>query len=203
MKKGVFPYDYLEWCAELDEVELPPTEAFYSALNNSDISAEDYSHAQAVWREFDICTLGEYSDLYLKTDVLLLADVFENFRSDCHRAYDLDPAHYYTAPGLTWDAMFKHTGIELQLLTDIDMVLFVERGIRGGISQCSNRYSRANNLYVADYNPTEDTTYLIYYDVNNLYGWAMMQHLPYGGFEWVENFEQDFPWNVADDSEIG
>ena len=99
--------------------------------------------------------------------------------------------------------MLKHTGIELQLLTDIDMVLFVERGIRGGISQCSNRYCRANNPYVTDYNPTEDTTYLMYYDVNNLYGSVMMQHLLYGGFEWVDNVEQDFPWNVADDSEIG
>ena len=82
------------------------------------------------------------------------------------------------------------------------MVLFVERGIRGGISQCSNRYSRANNPYVTDYNPTQDTTYLMYYDVNHFYGWAMMQHLPYGGSQWVENFEQDFPWNVADDLKI-
>ena len=201
MKKGVFPYEYLDSWAKLDKVELPPTEALHSGLKNSDISAEDYSHAQAVWREFDICTLGEYSDLYLKTDVLLLADVFEKFRSDCHRAYDLDPAHYYTAPRLTWDAMLIHTGIELQLLTDSDMVLSVKRSIRGGISQCS--YSRANNPYSTDYNPTEDTTYLMYYDVNNLWGWVVMQHLPYGGFEWVENFEQDFPWHVADDSEIG
>ena len=158
MKKGVFPYDYLGSWAKSDVVELTPTEAFHSALNNSDIPAEDYSHAQALWREFDICTLGEYSDLYLKTDVLPLADVFKNFRSDCHRAYGLDPAHYYTAPGLTWVAVLKHTGIELQLFTDSDMVLFVERGIRGGISQCSTRYSRANNPYVTDYNPTEDTT---------------------------------------------
>ena len=100
-----------------------------------------------------------------------------------HRAYDPDPAHYYTVPGLTCDAMLKRTGIELQLFTDIDMVLFVERGIRGGISQCNNRYSRANTPYVTDYNTTEGTTYLTYYDVNNLYGLAMMQHLPYGEFE--------------------
>ena len=104
MKKGVFPYDYLDSWAKLDKVELSPTKAFHSALNNSDISAEDYSHAHAVWREFDICSLGEYSDLYLKTDVFLLAEVFDNFRSDCHRAYGFDPAHNYTAPGLTCDA---------------------------------------------------------------------------------------------------
>ena len=103
-----------------------------------------------------------------------MADVFENFRSYCHRAYGLDPAHYYTIPGLTWgltwDAMLNYTEIKLQLLTDIDMVLFVERGIRDGISQCSNRYSRENNSYIINYNLTEDTTYLMYQDVNNLYG---------------------------------
>ena len=175
MKKGA--YDYLDSWAKLNKVELPSTEAFYSAFNNSDISAEDYRHAQAVWIEFDICTLGEYSGLYLKTSVLLLADVLEDFRSNCQRAHGLDSAHYYTTPGLTWDAMLKHTGIELQLLTNIDIVIFVERGIRGGISQCNNRYSRANNPHVTDYNPTEDARYLMYYDVNNLYGWVIMQHL--------------------------
>lgn len=155
-----------------------------------------------MWDNFNILTLGEYSDLYLKTDVLLLADVFENFRASCRRVYNLDPAHYYTLPGFSWDAMLQHTGIELELLTDIDQLLFVERGIRGGVSQCSNRYSQANNPY-HDYDAQKDCKYIMYYDVNNLYGWAMTQYLPYGGFQWVENFNENFNWDVADDSAEG
>lgn len=114
-----------------------------------------------MWREFNIQTLREYSNLYLKTDVLLLADVFENFRDECYRVYGLDPAQYHTTPSFTWDAMLKYTKINLDLLTDIDMLLFIERGIRGGISQCSNRYSRANNKYIgkADYDKNEDDVY--------------------------------------------
>ena len=152
-----------------------------------------------MWERFDIKSLGEYSDLYLKTDVLLLADVFENFRDNCLEAYGLDPAHYYTTPGLTWNAMHKFMKLELELLTDIDMLLFVERGIRGGVSQCSNRYGKTNNRYMGDfYNPEEESKFLLYFDVNNLYGWAMTQSLPYGGFRWVEDVEQSF-WEVPDD----
>lgn len=174
-------------------------------MTSENISDESFEHAVTVWEKFNIRTLGEYSDLYLKTDVLLLANVFENFRDNCLKAYGLDPAHYHTTPGFSWDAMLKYTGIKLELLTDIDMLLFVERGIRGGISQCSNRYSEANNRYMgADYDPTKPSKYLMYYEVNNLYGWAMTEALPYGGFEWVNLEEQcNIFWNVADDHDVG
>ena len=130
----------------------------------------------------------EYSDLYLKTDVLLLADVFENFRIDCIASYEIDPAHYCTLPAFTWDAMLKYTHVELELLTDVDMLLFVERGIRGGLSQCSHRYARANNKYLPTsmYDASQPSTYLMYFDVNNLYGWAMSQAMPRCGFRWLD-----------------
>ena len=134
---------------------------------------------------FNISTLGEYADLYLRTDVLLLADIFENFRTQCLNAYGLDPAHYYTAPGLTWDATLKFTEVELELLTDIDQVLFIERGIRGGISQFCHCYAKSNNPYINSYNAEQEISYLQYYDVNQLYAFAMQQALPLSGFAWV------------------
>jgi len=146
---------------------------------------------------------GEYSDLYLKTDVLLLADIFENFRDSCVSSYGLDPAYYYTLPGFTWDAMLKHTGINFELLTDIDMVMFVERGIRGGLSQCSGRYARANNKYMESYDPSKSSSFLMYFDVNNLYGWAMCQPLPFADFRWVDDISNFNVMDVALDSPTG
>ncbi|XP_048512602.1 uncharacterized protein LOC125501330 [Athalia rosae] len=155
-----------------------------------------------VWRTFNVQTLGEYSDLYLKTDVLLLADIFQNFRCKCRSTYDLDPLHYYTAPGLAFDAMLKCTGVELELLTEPEMILFVEKGMRGGEAQCLNRYAHANNRIIGDdFDPNDDESYLIYFDVNNLYCVAMSLFLPYGSFEW-KNDEIDV-MNVADDFSVG
>ncbi|KYN16161.1 hypothetical protein ALC57_11593 [Trachymyrmex cornetzi] len=146
-RKGVFPYEYVDCVDKLNERCLPPRESFYSSLTGDTVSESDYAHAVNVWQRYSIRTLGEYRDLYLKTDVLLLADIFENFRNIV-TSYGLDPAYYYTLPGFTWDAMLKHTGVKFELLTDIDVVMFVERGIRGGLSQCTNRYARANNKYM-------------------------------------------------------
>ena len=113
-------------------------------------------HAQNVWLAFNCQSLGDYVKLYMKTDVLLLTDIFENFREQCLNAYKLDPVHYYTTSGLTWDAMLKYTQIRLELLTDVDKLMFVERGIRGGISQCCNRYAKANNPYMDVYDENQD-----------------------------------------------
>ena len=135
---------------------------------------------------FDIKTLGEYHDLYLKTDVLLLTDVFENFRSTCLEFYKLDPAHYFTSPGLSWDAMLKMTGINLQLMDDIDMYQFIEKGMRGDISFINHRYAKANNPKLPDYDKEKPESHIMYLDANNLYGWAMSQRLPIGDFKWVD-----------------
>ena len=186
-RKGVYPYEYVNSWDRFNETQLPPISAFYSNLNMSSISEEDYQHAQRVWKEFGIRDLGDYHDLYLRTDVVLLANVFEAFRDTCLRHYTLDPAHFYTSPGLAWRACLKRTGIKLELLTDPDMLLMFERGIRGGIAQAVRKYASANNKYMGDrFNPNEDTTYLQYLDANNLYGWTMSQPLPTGGFKWVD-----------------
>ena len=150
------------------------------------VREEDYEHANRVWKEFGLKDLGEYHDLYLKTDVILLANVFEAFRKACLKNYGLDPAHFYTAPGLAWKACLKKTRIHLELLLDTDMLLMFEREIRGGITQSVNRWAKANNPYMgSEFIPGKPTKYLQYLDANNLYGWAMSQSLPTGGFKWV------------------
>ena len=148
----------------------------------SGISDEDYDHAKKVWEEFGLRNLGDYHDLYLKTDVVLLSNVFEKRMEN----YKLDPAHFYTAPGLAWQACLKKTGITLDLLTDPDMLLMFEKGIRGGITQVVRRHAKANNKYMSEYDKDEPSRYLQYLDANNLYGWAMSQPLPTGGFKWVD-----------------
>ncbi|XP_074042573.1 uncharacterized protein [Leptinotarsa decemlineata] len=187
-KKGVMPYDYIDSFSRFDEPSLPSQDKFYNKLENKFCPRRFYQRAQDVWTTFNCQNLGDYVDLYMKTDILLLADVFEMFRTCIINSHKLDPAHYFTLPGYTWDAMLKYTGIELELLTDVDMFLFVERGIRGGLSQvCSKRRSHANNKYINNYDPSKPTTFMMYYDVNNQYGWAMSQYLPYGGFEWTDS----------------
>ena len=184
-QKGVYPYDYMDSFDKFNKTELPIKEEFYSILNNEHISDEQYKHAQNVWNTFKLKSMGEYHNLYLKSDVLLLADVFENFRKTCLQYYKLDPCHYFTSPGLSWDAMLKRTNIELELMTDINMFQFIEKGMRGGISYIANRYGEANNKYMREYDEKAPSKYIMYLDANNLYGWAMSQYLPTGGFKWM------------------
>ena len=190
MRKGVYPYEYASSCERFDDKQLPPKEAFYSKLTDEGISDDDYKHAHAVWDEFGMKTFKDYHDLYNKSDVLLLADVFENFRDVCMKNYQLDPAWYYTAPGLAWDAALKKTGVELELLSDPDMLLMYEKGIRGGISMISNRHGKANNSYMGDeYDDKLPPKYITYLDANNLYGWAMCKPLPTSNFKWMDDDE--------------
>ena len=205
LRKGVYPYEYMSSRDKFSESQLPPRESFYSKLTQSECSVEDYEHAQLVWKTFGLRNMQEYHDLYLLTDVLLLADVFESFREFSLKNYHLDPAHYYTSPGLSFDACLKMTRAKIELLADSDSLLFFESAIRGGVSMITHRYARANNPHLEHHDPLLPSSYLQYYDANNLYGWSMSQPLPTGNFKFL-NFSDfcniDFA-KIPDDSETG
>ena len=188
-QKGVYPYDFMDSFEKFNQKELPNKDQFYSILNDQHIADDEYDHAKKVWNTFMIKTMGEYHDLYLVNNVLLLTDVFENFRKTCMQYYKLDPCHYFTSPGLSWHAMLKMTNIKLELMTDIDMFQFIEKGMRGGVSYIANRYGNANNKYMKEYNEKAPSKYIMYLDANNLYGWAMSQHLSTGNFKWMTDKE--------------
>ena len=143
--------EYIDSWARFDETSLPDKEAFYSSLNMEGITSVDYRHAKRVYKEFKLKSLGDYHDLYVKSDTLLPADVFENFRNNCIEIYELYPAHVLSATRLAWQACLKKTGVKLELLTDIIMLLMVEKGIKGGICQAIHRYAKANNKYMKSY----------------------------------------------------
>ena len=188
-RKGIYPYEYMDDFEKFKKQSLPKKTSFFSRLKQEKVNEKDFQHAEKVWREFELKNMGEYHDLYLKTDVLLLADVMENFRKLCKENYELDPAHFFTVPGMAWDAMLKITGIKLDLLEDVDMLLMIEKGIRGGISNAFTRYAKANNRFMKDFDPAEKSSFIVYLDANNLYGWAMSKPLPVGGFEWMIEME--------------
>ncbi|GET65609.1 uncharacterized protein LOC107436112 [Rhizophagus irregularis DAOM 181602=DAOM 197198] len=160
----------------------------YPKLNETHISDKEYEYAQYVWEKAGCKTMQDYHDIYLKTDVLLLADIFQNFREMALKKYGLDPLWYYSTPGFAWDALFLMTGQRLDLITDQDMYMMVEQGLRGGISMVSKRYARANNPGMGEGKWTADKpkSSILYLDANNLYGWAMLQYLPTGNFHWIK-----------------
>ena len=189
-----------------NETSLPDKEAFYSNLNMEDITDVDYRHAKGVFKNLSNKNLGDCHDLYVQSDTLLLADVFENFRNMCIKVYELDPAHFLSVPGLAWQACLKKTGVKLELLTDLGMLSMVEKRIRGGIWHVIRRYAKANNKYMKNYDENEESSFLEYLDAKNLYSWAMSEPLPVNGIDWVEDLseiDEDFIKNYDKDSDKG
>ena len=189
LQKQIFPYEYLDSWDKFDETNLPSKSAFYSSLSEEHISDEDYKHAAKIWNVCKFKTLGEMCNFYVKSDALLLACVFENFRNLSLQYYKLDPLHYVSLPGLTFDACLRFTRVELELLTDVDQYLFLEKGIRGGISVITERFAQANNPMLETFDKEKPTSYIAFYDCNNLYGHSLQQPLPLCDFKWVSNDE--------------
>ena len=206
LRKGVYPCEYMDSWKIFDETPLPDKEAFYSNLYMEDITDVDYKHANNVFKNFKLKHLGEYHDLYFQSDTLLVADVFENFGNTCTEIYELDPSHFLSAPRLAWQACLKITGVELELLPDADMLLMAENGFRRGICHAVHRYAKANNIYMILHDKNKESSYIIYLDANNLYGWVMSQKLSVNGFKWVKNvskIDEDFIKNYDEDSDKG
>ena len=205
LRKGVYPYEYMNTWERFNETLLPDKEYFYSELNKKDITDEEYAYAQKVWKVFKIKNLGEYHDLYVQSDTLLLSNVFENFRDKCLGIYQLDPLHFLSAPGLAWQACLKKTGIESELLTDPDILLTFEDGTRGGMCNAIHRYAKANNKYMKNYNKNVESSFIEYLDANNLYGLAMSKKLPVGEFEWInpEDYTEDIIKKYDENDDYG
>ena len=187
LRKGVYPYEYMDSWKKFNETSLPSKKDFYSNFNMENIDDIDYRHGNNVFKRFKSKNLGEYHDLYVQSDTLLLADVFENFRNTCLKVYELNPAHFLSLPGLALQACLIKANVELEFLTDYDMLLMVEEGIRGGTCHSIHRHAKANNKYMKNYDGSKESSYIQYLDANNLYGWAMSQKLPVNDFKWLED----------------
>ena len=187
LRKGVYPYEYMDSWNKFSETSLPDKKDFYSCLNMENITDIDYRHATRVFKEFKMNNLGDYHDLYVQSDTLLLADIFENFRNISLKTYGLDPAYFMSLPGFAWYACLKITRVRLELISHINMLLMIESGMRGGVCHVIRSYAEANNKYMDNYDESKVSSFLQYLDANNLYGSPMTDKLPVGGFKWVKN----------------
>ena len=194
-QKGIYPYEYMDSFEGFNGKKLPDKKCFYSSVKDGitgdnckkldgHISNEDYLRFKKIWNEFNMKNIGDYYDHYLKKDVLQLADVFQTFIDTRLKFYKVDPCHYFSCPGLTWHAMLKMTGVKLEKITDINMYLFIEKGLSIGISNIAKRYKCMKN-----YDPTKPSKYISYLDIKNLYGWEMSGYLPYSEFKWLKNVD--------------
>ena len=199
-KKGIYPYDYFDNKNKYDELQLPEKEKFFNKLNNKNISNDEYKHALNVFKTFKCKNLLDYSILYLKTDICHLSDVFQKFSNFAYETYKIDPRHSYTLPGFSWQAMLKMTKIELELISDSDMYLYLMDCIRGGICVVNKKFVKADNIYTRKVHDessdkkinkklkTNDSNkFILYLDANNLYGHSMSKPLPYKYFKWSFN----------------
>jgi hypothetical protein len=203
-QKGFYPYEWMDDTSKMDFKGLPEKEHFYSKLSQSSISDNDYKHAQSVYDKLGCKSFRDYHLAYLKTDVLLLADVFENFRNTCFEHYGLDPANYISAASLSWDAMMLKTGVKLELISDLKVLDIIERSKRGGLCFVgSKRHVVANNKYMDTYDADKESNYLMYLDANNLYGWAMVQSLPHDEVRLNTEVTLEEILTAEDEGEVG
>ena len=186
LRKGVYPYEYMDSWNRFSETSLPDKKDFYSCLNMENSTDIDYRHSMRVFKEFKMNKLGNYLDLYVQSDTLLLADILENFRNMSLKTYGFDPAYFVSLPGFAWYTFLKITEVKLELITNINMLLMIESGMRGGVCHEISSYSESNNKYMDNYDGDKQSSFLPYFDLNNLYGCAMTGKLPVGGFKFVE-----------------
>ena len=192
-KNDAYPYERIDDYRKFNYPRVPPIDVFNSRLNsnkrgkdNGHITKEEHNHLNNLWQIFNFKIFKDFHYHYLKNDVLLLADELAKFIKTCIKYYSLDPCHYFSAPGLSWDAMLKMTGVILEKISNPDRYIFIERGITGGICVAIKKYSKENNKFCSDYDNSKPGTEIKYDDMNNLYGKAIMSYLPYGSFKWIK-----------------
>ena len=213
-QKGAYPYEYVNSFKRFNEDKLCTRKYFYSStkkgkidkdgkISDGHVSIQDYIVCEKIRNKLEMKNMGDYHDHYLKKDVLLLAEFFEKFIDTCLKYYELDPCHYFSSLGLSWDAMLKMTGVKFEKISDIDHYLFIEKGSREGISYIAKRYAKANNKYMCDYDSNKQSAFITYFDKNNLYGWSMSEYLPYGEFKWLKNVDELDVMSINEKSDVG